>query len=444
MKVVVVGAGTAGLLATRVLRSRGFDVVALEKGAEPGGRIAGVERDGYLMDLGAQFFTRYYDTTFDVCRDVGLAGELVDYHLRSAAWRDGRMYPLELSRDPRVTWRSREYQPGGLRVQLQLGHLLSFMFRRRQDLAFPDFKSVSDLDRESLAEFAIRKFGVEVLEYFLEPAATSLSCAQPEDMSAANGLSLTWHIMSGVFKKFAALENGVGSLAGGLARGCGDSIRTGTPARSIVIENDAAKGVMTEDGFMDADVVVCATTATTALGLMPGLPDSLRLPLEKVRYSACCHVMFALENRLAPEGTYAVSVPRRSGSPIVSIGLDSAKSPRYAPAGCEMAHCFTFGSSAFELNGLPDDEVVRRIEREMRKFFEAFPKAPAFTEIYRWKEALCFYPPGMITAVGRMERDSYRDVKGLYLCGEYMRMPGTVEGAFRSALAAADAVSEDN
>ena len=441
MKVVVVGAGTAGLLATKMLRSRGFEVVTLEKDSRPGGRIAGATRDGYLMDLGAQFFTRYYDTTFEVCENAGLGGELIDYHLRSAAWRDGRMYPLELSRDPRVTWRSREYQPGGVRVRLQLGHLLAFMFRRRRDLAFPDFESVPDLDRESLADFAIRKFGTEVLEYFLEPAATSLSCAQPEDMSAANGLSLTWHIMSGVFKKFAALENGVGSLADALARDCGGSIVTGTPARRIVIENGAVKGVETGEGFMDADAVVCATTATTALGLMPDLPDSLRLPLEKVRYSACCHVMFALEKRIAPEGTYAVSIPRRSGSPIVSIGLDSAKSPRYSPRGGEMAHCFTFGSSAFELNGLPDGEVTRRIEREMRKFFDEFPKAPVFTEIYRWKEALCFYPPGMITAIGRMERDSYGDVKGLYLCGEYMRMPGTVEGAFRSAVAAVTALT---
>ena len=85
MKVVVVGAGTAGLLATKMLRSRGFEVVTLEKDSRPGGRIAGATRDGYLMDLGAQFFTRYYDTTFEVCEDAGLGGELIDYHLRSAA-----------------------------------------------------------------------------------------------------------------------------------------------------------------------------------------------------------------------------------------------------------------------------------------------------------------------------------------------------------------------
>jgi len=443
LKVIVVGAGTAGLVATRELLARGFDVVTLEKSSAPGGRISGTERDGYILDLGAQFFTRYYDTTFKVCRDAGLAAELVDYHLRAAAWREGRMYTLELSRDPRVTWRSRQYAPRGLRTQIGLARLMAFMFRKRRDLAFPDFENAADLDRISLAEWAQRVGPPEVLEYFLQPAASSLSCAQPEDMSAAVGLSLTWHIMSGVFKGFAAMDRGVGSLADALARDCGEAIVTGTPARRIVIEGGRVKGVETDGGMMEADAVLCATTATTALELLPGLPDSLRGPLEKVRYSACCHLMYALESRIAPEGTYAISIPRRSRSSIVSVGCDSAKSPHYAPPGCELAHCFTFGSSAFELNGMPDAEVSSRVTGEMRAIFPDFPRAPAFTEIYRWKEALCFYPPGMLTAIGRMERDHYRDVPGLYLAGEYMRMPGTVESAFRSGIAAAGALARD-
>lgn len=443
MKVIVVGAGTAGLAATRFLRDRGVEVVALEKEEAPGGRIAGGTRDGYVLDLGAQFFTRYYDTTFNVIREVGLGDELIDYHLRAAAWRDGRMYPLELGLDPRTAWRSRLYQPGGMRVRAQLVRLMAFMFKRRNDLEFPDFIGAADLDAVSLAEFALRIAGPEVLEYFLQPAASSLSCAQPEDMSAANGLSLTWHIMSGVFKGFAALERGVGTLASALAAACGDSIMPRTPARRVVIENGAVRGVALDGGFMDADAVLCATKATTALGLIPGLPDSLRLPLEKVRYSARCHAMFALENKIAPEGTYSVSIPRPSRSPLVCVGLDSAKSPNYAPPGCELAHCFTFGAAAHELNAMTDEEVKSRLTREMRRFFPRFGDSPAFSDIYRWEEALCFYPPGMMTAIGRMERDHYSDVRGLYLCGEYMRMPGTVESAFRSGIAAARAACSD-
>jgi protoporphyrinogen/coproporphyrinogen III oxidase len=443
MKVIVVGAGTAGLAATHALRGRGFDVTTLEKEGHAGGRISGARKDGFTMDLGAQFFTNYYEKTFDICRAVGLGDELVDYRLRSAAWRDGRMYPLELGRDLGATLRSAQYQPGGWLVRARLARMMMFLFRHRNDLAFPDFGELGVLDRESLADFAIKRYGTDVLEYFLQPAASSLSCAQPEDMCAAEGLSLTLHIVSGVFKGFKALGRGVGRLADALAADCGESIRCGSPARRIVIENGAVRGVETDMGFMEADAVVCATTATKALELAPALPDALRLPLEKVRYSACCHVMFALDRRLARERTYAVSIPRRSRSSIVSIGLDSAKSADYAPPGCEMAHCFTFASAAAELNGLPDDEVKVRIARDMRMFFEEFPPEPVFCEIYRWKEALCFYPPGMATALAEMSKRPGGEVRGLYLCGEYMEMPGTVEGAFRSALRTAQAVSRE-
>jgi protoporphyrinogen/coproporphyrinogen III oxidase len=443
MKVIVVGAGTAGLAATHSMLARGLEVTTLEKETRPGGRISGAERDGFVMDLGAQFFTNYYEKTFEICGAVGLTDELVDYRLRSAAWRDGRMYPLELSRDLRSTLQSAKYQPGGWLVRLRLALLMAYLFRHRDDLAFPDFDDLGTLDRESLSQFAIKRFGIDVLEYFLQPAASSLSCAQPEEMCAAEGLSLTLHIVSGVFKGFKALGRGVGRLAGALASGCGDAIVCGNPARRIVIENGAVRGVETDEGFIEADAVVCATTATKALELTPDLPDSLRLPLEKVRYSACCHVMFALEGKLARERTYAVSIPRRSGSPIVSIGLDSAKSEHYAPPGCEMAHCFTFATAASELNGLPDDEVERRVSREMRRFFDAFPAEPLFCEIYRWAEALCFYPPGMASAIADISKHPGVGVRGLYLCGEYMEMPGTVEGAFRSALKTADAVVKE-
>lgn len=256
---------------------------------------------------------------------------MLDYHLRSLAWRNRRMYPLEMSRDPRVALRGRGYQCGGMRERLGLARLLAWLSRHHREIAFADMGALGELDRQSLSEFALRRFGSDVLEYYLQPSASSLSCAQPEDMCAACGISLAWHIISGLFKGFVTLERGLGSLVEALVRDCGGHVECSTPARRVVIEGGAVKGVETDGGFEAADAVVCAVPATTALELMPGLPDQLRQPLRKVRYSACCHVMFALEGKLAPEGTYAVSIPRRSGSPVVSVGLDSAKSPRYAP-----------------------------------------------------------------------------------------------------------------
>ena len=57
MRVVVVGAGIAGLMAAQTLVKNGHDVVVVDKGRSPGGRLATRRIDDATLDHGAQFFT---------------------------------------------------------------------------------------------------------------------------------------------------------------------------------------------------------------------------------------------------------------------------------------------------------------------------------------------------------------------------------------------------
>jgi predicted NAD/FAD-dependent oxidoreductase len=57
MRVGIVGAGLAGLVAGRDLAARGHDVVLFDKGRSPGGRLATRRIGGATVDHGAQFFT---------------------------------------------------------------------------------------------------------------------------------------------------------------------------------------------------------------------------------------------------------------------------------------------------------------------------------------------------------------------------------------------------
>ena len=58
MRVVVIGAGMAGLTAARLIGAGGHDVTVLDKGRRPGGRMATRQLDGGASaDHGAQFFT---------------------------------------------------------------------------------------------------------------------------------------------------------------------------------------------------------------------------------------------------------------------------------------------------------------------------------------------------------------------------------------------------
>jgi renalase len=69
MRAVVVGAGISGLMAARALRNAGNEVIVLDKGRGPGGRLATRRIDGATVDHGAQFFTVRSDTFQQYCDD---------------------------------------------------------------------------------------------------------------------------------------------------------------------------------------------------------------------------------------------------------------------------------------------------------------------------------------------------------------------------------------
>src|SRR5918995_161299 len=60
MRVIVVGAGLAGLTCAKVLSERGVEVVVFETSDGVGGRVRTDEREGFLLDRGFQvYFTAY-------------------------------------------------------------------------------------------------------------------------------------------------------------------------------------------------------------------------------------------------------------------------------------------------------------------------------------------------------------------------------------------------
>jgi len=440
MKVIVVGAGTAGLAAVHALRKQGADVVCLESKPSAGGRIFSRRKKGYIFDCGAQFFFKYYQTYFQLCAEFGLIDDLVGVPFKAAIpnVRDNRLTACLASIAPKDLWESRmdllKFRGVPLAAILQLIPLLPTVALRYRDLHFTDFERMLDLDERNLSEFILDRGGRAALEHVFQPIASCMTLGEPEEIGAGYGLALLWYSVNGLW----TLKHGIGSLSERLAEKYQDCIKLNTPVKRIVIDHGRVKGVEIEGGLMEADRVICATTATTALRLMPQLPDTLKKPLSMATYSACCHVMFALHNRLLPKGWYAVALPRTFGSTMAGFTDSYIKSPYYVPTGGGLVNCFTFGRHAFELNAMKDEEVIKILIKDIQRWVPSMPEEPDFTEICRFDEAVCTAAPGMLKAMLTMKRNHYQDVKGLYLAGEYMYMP-SVEGATLSGQDAARA-----
>ena len=81
---IVVGAGVAGLCCARELHAAGLDVLVLERGDGPGGRVRTDEVDGFLLDRGFQVLLTAYPE----------ARRALDYERsRAAAVRERRADP---------------------------------------------------------------------------------------------------------------------------------------------------------------------------------------------------------------------------------------------------------------------------------------------------------------------------------------------------------------
>ncbi len=89
MRVVVVGAGMAGLTAARLIAASGHDVTVLDKGRRPGGRLATRPMSGgACADYGAQFFT-VRSESFSAVVEGWVAGGVVHEWCRGFSSEDG-------------------------------------------------------------------------------------------------------------------------------------------------------------------------------------------------------------------------------------------------------------------------------------------------------------------------------------------------------------------
>src|SRR5438309_11187960 len=78
-RIVIVGAGISGLALGYRLRQvlPNADITLLEADARPGGKIWTERHDGFRVEVGPNGFLDSKPATLDLCRDLGLGGELI-------------------------------------------------------------------------------------------------------------------------------------------------------------------------------------------------------------------------------------------------------------------------------------------------------------------------------------------------------------------------------
>lgn len=441
MKVVIVGAGAAGLAATHVLRKNGVDATTLESQDVAGGRARCIEKDGYTFDLGAQFSEKQWPLTRNLADELGMGSDLIPFHFKIGIWRNGRPNPIYATANPieqlkclPETLRFRGIPPMAYPQVLKFGLavLPRVLGLKPGDLACEQLLDLGDV---SAADFALEHGGKQVLDYVACTMLGLLTLGEPEDITICHMIALM-----GAAHGIRVFEHGMGSLSAALYEKNKDAVKLSTPVREIVVDNKKVKGVKTEEGFLDADHVICATTASEARRLIPRLPDTMRGPLETVRYSSTTHFLFALEKKILGEKWLGFMIPRSVGSFLPGVGDSGCKGRYYAPPGGELLQTFTYGRHDAALSKLPAEELKKKVIKEVQRFRPEMPDEPSLTVTARWDEAICLQPPGQFPAIYCMKKNHMNDIQGLHLAGEYMYLISCMEGAMKSGMDAAEAV----
>jgi protoporphyrinogen/coproporphyrinogen III oxidase len=444
-KVVVIGTGCAGLTAAYTLKKAGVDVIAFESSDRPGGRCWNMTRGDFHLPIGAGFTETQWDTTMRLVDELGMTDEKHDGKtMRAGFWRNGKKYFVTV---PGTFVEALQSIPEVLRFrglpwktypQLARMGLSIYKYMRKLDPATRDFEPLLPLGNVSCEQFALQHGGKEIVDHIMAPILGTMVLARPQDVTISHIIGLGF-LASGV----CVMENGMGSINERLYAKVKEDVRLSTPVTRVVLEDEKVKGVETTEGFVEADHVICATDAVIARELIPDLPDTMGKPLETCKYSSSYNYMFGLEKKITPDHYAATMIPASENSILSAFFEVAGQEMKTAPPGSGLMYCFTAGWRDKELSKLSDDERRRVVIREAQKFWPEFPDEPLLTECIRWDRAINLESPGQFPAIHEFLKNHTRDVKGLYMAGEYLFLIACTEGGFATGEKAAKMVLED-
>lgn len=427
-KIIIVGAGIAGLTAAYFLKQNGFQPLVLESSDHVGGRMISDRENGFIIDCGAQFLTSGYPIIRRTIDSLGLSRNFVETRQYSGIVRRGKICKLR-----GASWLS-PVKAGLLSFStwLRLGFQGYKLLYETRSLPVNDFSAWSRYDDEDAESWSTSFFGREITDYVIEPPNDGFYFQSLKDTSRALPMVTTAMFLRR--SKYMTLVGGIGTLPERLASEL--DVRLNAPVKSMSIGKNGVELRAGTDTLI-AENVIFATTASVANALYkePGIVEQKLLA---TNYSSTINIAIGVKDsyRLHPdmENIYAFMVPKREREVIASIGNEGAKDIRRLGDG-KLFNVFLSGEAGSRMLSWKDEEILTTVMKELERYFVGISENILFTKMYRWKEAMPMSPPGRSKAVAQY-RASINSSTRVFLAGDYTGAPFT-DGAAETGIWAA-------
>jgi oxygen-dependent protoporphyrinogen oxidase len=433
MRTAIIGGGIAGLAAAYELeqaRKAGSQVeyTLFESRDRLGGSLSSEIVDGAVLERGPDSFLTEKPAAAELCRELGLAGELTpsnDADRKTCIVVRNRLVPL----------------PDGLMflvptklIPTALTRLFSLSTKIRMGLELLHPPRPTGLPDESVAALVERHFGRETVDRLADPLLSGIFGGDSSQLSARTVLprlvemeeeygSLTRGMLAahrkmraraktlrregkrvGIRPIFTAMRGGMQQLVDALtARIDPDSVRLSTPVSSLKKVERGWK--VSDTGAVEIfDSVIMASPAWAAGALLDGVDPVLGKELSAIPYSSSITINLIYdETQLGhlPDG-FGFLVPVVEGRSMLACTFVHRKFLGRTPHGKVVLRAFLGGMKNEALMTTPDAALVATVRRELSEILgnHVLPPAaqPEYIQVSRWPRAMAQY------AVGHQER----------------------------------------
>lgn len=424
--VLVVGGGVSGLSVAWWLAQTGIAVEVWEQNAQPGGKIATREADGYLTERAASMMLNFHP---EVSRMLALTGlDAAKAMCRSTPQdqrylvQDGRLVPFPLRLG--ALMRSPLLSPRG---KLRL-------------LAEP-FVPCGGHPDETVSQFIRRRLGRELLEKAMEPFIAGPLASDPDQASAqavlprlvalerrygSLGAGVVAHKVlqrhTAPVREMFSFSGGMSTLIDTLAATPGVRFRAGCTAMQLEPERSGwrvAGRTRNGEHTVRAQHLVLSAPAPAAATLLHPLDVELERLLCGIEYAflTVVHLAFdrsAVRHRLDGLGFL---VPRLEGLQLTGCQWMSSLFPCRAPQGKVLLTCYVGGARAPETRDWDDDRCIEAVMAWLGSLLK-IDTAPERVWIDRHERALPLYHGAYL---GRLRAIAERlgNWPGLHLAANY-------------------------